>query len=168
MVKINDRRQHALGGQRTTGRDAGGYSHGRNLDEIDMIVWHYTAVARRLKRFITDHERYWKSKNWSRGGYHYYMPIGLFHYRIYQSVARHLDRTYGPTVRLVNKTSERLHDSFSSGKQMEAWAFIWNRFATAEGAKLWVRLCDQVRVISERSKKDDDEPDKPNGGKDRS
>lgn len=72
---INDRRQHALGGQRTTGRDAGGYSHGRNLDEIDMIVWHYTAVARSLKRFITDHERYWKSKNWSRGGYHYYIDV---------------------------------------------------------------------------------------------
>lgn len=75
-MKINDRRQHALGGQRTTGRDAGGYSHGRNLDEIDMIVWHYTAVARSLKRFITDHERYWKSKNWSRGGYHYYIDAG--------------------------------------------------------------------------------------------
>ena len=70
---INDRRQHALGGQRTTGRDAGGYAHGRNLDGINMIVWHYTAVARSLKRFITDHERYWASMNWSRGGYHYYI-----------------------------------------------------------------------------------------------
>ena len=72
-VIINDRRQHALGGQRVTGRDAGGYAHGRNYDNIDMIVWHYTAVKRSLRRFITDHERYWASMNWSRGGYHFYI-----------------------------------------------------------------------------------------------
>ena len=72
-MQINDRRQHALGGQRTTGRDAGGYAHGRNIDGINMIVWHYTAVARKNRAFITGHENYWKSKNWSRGGYHYYI-----------------------------------------------------------------------------------------------
>lgn len=70
---INDRRQHALGGQVITGKDRGGYNNGRNYSDIEDIVWHYTGVARRLNRFITGHEAYWKSKNWSRGGYGYYI-----------------------------------------------------------------------------------------------
>ncbi|KAG9050913.1 hypothetical protein FS837_001087 [Tulasnella sp. UAMH 9824] len=91
------------------------------------------------------------------GGYHFYMPIGLIHHRIYQSVAHHFDRAYGPTVRLLNKTSDRIQTSYTSGKQFEAWGIIWNRMTSAEGLKLWGRMLDKARTITSRSKNDDDE-----------
>lgn len=59
-----DRRDRAMGGQAVD----------RALADIDCIVWHYTAVARRLNRRIEHHERYWREdKGWDRGGYHYYI-----------------------------------------------------------------------------------------------
>ena len=62
--KINDRRASALGGQ----------SKDRNRSAITTIVWHYTAVLRKNRAFITNHEAYWRDTlGWDRGGYHFYI-----------------------------------------------------------------------------------------------
>lgn len=64
MVNIIDRRHKALGGQ----------SYGRSESSITGIAWHYTAVARESRAFITGHENYWRNnRGWRRGGYHYYI-----------------------------------------------------------------------------------------------
>ena len=61
---INDRRAYALGGQ----------SNDRSRASITTIVWHYSAVARSVRKFITGHEEYWKNTlGWDRGGYHFYI-----------------------------------------------------------------------------------------------
>ena len=61
---INDRRASALGGQ----------SKDRNRSAITTIVWHYSAVMRKVRKFITGHEEYWKNTlGWDRGGYHFYI-----------------------------------------------------------------------------------------------
>uniref|UniRef100_UPI00359F2932 N-acetylmuramoyl-L-alanine amidase n=1 Tax=Jeotgalibaca porci TaxID=1868793 RepID=UPI00359F2932 len=61
---IIDRRKEAMGGQ----------SKDRFRSAITTIVWHYTAVARKSRAFITSHERYWKNTHgWDRGGYHFYI-----------------------------------------------------------------------------------------------
>lgn len=72
-------------------------------------------------------------------------------------MARHFDRTYGPTVRLLSSASERIHQSYATGKQREAWALVWKRFEDAEGLKLWARMVGQLRVMSSKDadKKDD-------------
>ena len=62
--KINDRRASALGGQ----------SRDRSRSAITTIAWHYSAVARSVRKFITGHEEYWKNTlGWDRGGYHFYI-----------------------------------------------------------------------------------------------
>lgn len=62
--KINDRRASALGGQ----------SNDRALSAITTIGWHYTAVLRKNRAFITNHEAYWRDTlGWDRGGYHFYI-----------------------------------------------------------------------------------------------
>lgn len=62
--KINDRRAVALGGQRKD----------RALSAITTIGWHYTAVLRKNRAFITNHEAYWRDTlGWDRGGYHFYI-----------------------------------------------------------------------------------------------
>lgn len=61
---INDRRSSALGGQ----------SQDRSRSAITTIAWHYSAVARSVRKFITGHEEYWKNTlGWDRGGYHFYI-----------------------------------------------------------------------------------------------
>ena len=61
---INDRRSSALGGQ----------SRDRSRSAITTIAWHYSAVARSVRKFITGHEEYWKNTlGWDRGGYHFYI-----------------------------------------------------------------------------------------------
>ena len=61
---INDRRASALGGQ----------SRDRSRSAITTIGWHYSAVARSVRKFITGHEEYWKNTlGWDRGGYHFYI-----------------------------------------------------------------------------------------------
>ena len=61
---INDRRSSALGGQ----------SRDRSRSAITTIGWHYSAVMRSARKFITDHEEYWKNTlGWDRGGYHFYI-----------------------------------------------------------------------------------------------
>ena len=61
---INDRRSSALGGQ----------SRDRSRSAITTIGWHYSAVMRSARKFITDHEEYWKNTlGWNRGGYHFYI-----------------------------------------------------------------------------------------------
>lgn len=73
-MEIIDRRHEALGGQ----------SNDRPLSAITTIVWHYTAVARKLKRFITNHEAYWRDTNgWDRGGYHFYIDADGIIYQNY-------------------------------------------------------------------------------------
>lgn len=63
---INDRRASALGGQ----------SKDRSRSAITTIVWHYSAVARSVRKFITGHEEYWKNTlGWDRGGYHFYIDV---------------------------------------------------------------------------------------------
>lgn len=63
-LEMIDRRDQALGGQ---------YAH-RVLSQITHIAWHYTAVARAQRSFITNHERYWRNTlGWYRGGYHFYI-----------------------------------------------------------------------------------------------
>lgn len=63
-MQIFDRRKVALGGQ----------SHTRKRSKITAIAWHYTAVARKDKAFITTHETYWRNHHgWKRGGYHFYI-----------------------------------------------------------------------------------------------
>lgn len=63
---IHDRRASALGGQ----------SKDRNRSAITTIVWHYSAVARSVRKFITGHEEYWKNTlGWDRGGYHFYIDV---------------------------------------------------------------------------------------------
>lgn len=63
-MEIFDRRKVALGGQ----------SHTRTRSKITAIAWHYTAVARKNKAFITTHETYWRNHHgWKRGGYHFYI-----------------------------------------------------------------------------------------------
>ena len=71
-MQIIDRKSRALGGQTITGY-VGRYRNGRSYDDIKDIVWHYTGVARKQRRTIEDHERWWKQLDWSRGGYHYYI-----------------------------------------------------------------------------------------------
>ena len=62
--KIIDRRASALGGQRKD----------RALSAITTIGWHYSAVMRSVRKFITGHEEYWKNTlGWDRGGYHFYI-----------------------------------------------------------------------------------------------
>lgn len=62
--KINDRRASALGGQ----------SRDRSRSAITTIGWHYSAVMRKVKKFVTGHEEYWKNTlGWDRGGYHFYI-----------------------------------------------------------------------------------------------
>jgi len=62
--KIIDRRASALGGQRKD----------RGLASITTIGWHYTAVLRKNRAFITNHEAYWRDTlGWDRGGYHFYI-----------------------------------------------------------------------------------------------
>ena len=71
---IIDRRDQAMGGQ----------AYDRPLSQITTIVWHYTAVPRRYRRKIWDHEQYWKnSRGWNRGGYHYYIDSDGTLYRNY-------------------------------------------------------------------------------------
>ena len=61
---IHDRRASALGGQ----------SKDRNRSAITTIGWHYTAVLRKNRAFITNHEAYWRDTlGWDRGGYHFYI-----------------------------------------------------------------------------------------------
>ena len=61
---IIDRRASALGGQRKD----------RSLSSITTIGWHYTAVLRKNRAFITNHEAYWRDTlGWDRGGYHFYI-----------------------------------------------------------------------------------------------
>lgn len=61
---IIDRRADALGGQRKD----------RALSAITTIGWHYTAVMRKNRAFITNHEAYWRDTlGWDRGGYHFYI-----------------------------------------------------------------------------------------------
>ena len=61
---INDRRSSALGGQ----------SRDRSRSAITTIAWHYSAVARSVRKFITGHEAYWRDTlGWDRGGYHFYI-----------------------------------------------------------------------------------------------
>ena len=61
---INDRRSSALGGQRKD----------RARSAITTIGWHYTAVLRKNRAFITNHEAYWRDTlGWDRGGYHFYI-----------------------------------------------------------------------------------------------
>ena len=61
---INDRRSSALGGQ----------SRDRSRSAITTIAWHYSAVMRKVRKFITGHEEYWKNTlGWDRGGYHFYI-----------------------------------------------------------------------------------------------
>ena len=61
---INDRRSSALGGQ----------SRDRSRSAITTIGWHYSAVMRKVKKFVTGHEEYWKNTlGWDRGGYHFYI-----------------------------------------------------------------------------------------------
>ena len=61
---INDRRSSALGGQ----------SRDRSRSAITTIGWHYTAVLRKNRAFITNHEAYWRDTlGWDRGGYHFYI-----------------------------------------------------------------------------------------------
>ena len=61
---IHDRRASALGGQ----------SKDRNRSAITTIGWHYTAVLRKNRAFITNHEAYWRDTlGWGRGGYHFYI-----------------------------------------------------------------------------------------------
>ena len=61
---INDRRASALGGQ----------SNDRARSAITTIGWHYTAVLRKNRAFITNHEAYWRDTlGWDRGGYHFYI-----------------------------------------------------------------------------------------------
>ncbi|CZQ83309.1 n-acetylmuramoyl-l-alanine amidase [Trichococcus flocculiformis] len=61
---IIDRRADALGGQRKD----------RALSAITTIGWHYTAVLRKNRAFITNHEAYWRDTlGWNRGGYHFYI-----------------------------------------------------------------------------------------------
>ena len=63
-MQIIDRRKVALGGQ----------NHTRKRSKITAIAWHYTAVARKNKAFITTHETYWRNHHgWKRGGYHFYI-----------------------------------------------------------------------------------------------
>lgn len=63
-MQIIDRRKVALGGQ----------NHTRTRSKITAIAWHYTAVARKNKAFITTHEKYWRNHHgWKRGGYHFYI-----------------------------------------------------------------------------------------------
>ena len=63
-MKIIDRRKQALGGQRND----------RKVSDVKRIFWHYTAVRRQNRAFITGHENYWKNTlGWDRGGYHYYI-----------------------------------------------------------------------------------------------
>ena len=50
---INDRRASALGGQ----------SKDRSRSTITTIVWHYSAVTRSVRKFITGHEEYWKTRS---------------------------------------------------------------------------------------------------------
>lgn len=62
--KIIDRRKSALGGQRAD----------RKVSDVRRIFWHYTAVRRQSRAFITGHENYWRNTlGWDRGGYHYYI-----------------------------------------------------------------------------------------------
>ena len=61
---IIDRRASALGGQ----------SNDRARSAITTIGWHYTAVLRKNRAFITNHEAYWRDTlGWDRGGYHFYI-----------------------------------------------------------------------------------------------
>ena len=61
---INDRRSSALGGQ----------SRDRSRSAITTIGWHYTAVLRKNRAFITNHEAHWRDTlGWDRGGYHFYI-----------------------------------------------------------------------------------------------
>ena len=61
---INDRRSSALGGQ----------SRDRSRSACTTIGWHYSAVMRKVKKFVTGHEEYWKNTlGWDRGGYHFYI-----------------------------------------------------------------------------------------------
>lgn len=61
---IIDRRGEALGGQRKD----------RARSAITTIGWHYTAVLRKNRAFITNHEAYWRDTlGWDRGGYHFYI-----------------------------------------------------------------------------------------------
>ena len=61
---IIDRRASALGGQ----------SRDRSRSAITTIAWHYTAVLRKNRAFITNHEAYWRDTlGWDRGGYHFYI-----------------------------------------------------------------------------------------------
>lgn len=61
---IIDRRGEALGGQRKD----------RARSAITTIGWHYTAVLRKNRAFITNHEAYWRDTlGWNRGGYHFYI-----------------------------------------------------------------------------------------------
>ena len=61
---IIDRRGEALGGQRKD----------RARSAITTIGWHYSAVMRKNRAFITNHEAYWRDAlGWDRGGYHFYI-----------------------------------------------------------------------------------------------
>lgn len=74
MVKIIDRRDVALGGQ----------SRDRSESNISSIAWHYTAVDRKRRAFITNHENYWRNtRGWRRGGYHYYIDADANIYQNY-------------------------------------------------------------------------------------
>lgn len=95
---INDRRDKALGGQ----------AWDRNKSAITTIVWHYTAVLRKNRAFITNHEAYWRDTlGWDRGGYHFYIDADG---NIYQNY--NLERiTWG----VLNSNGYTVHISVEAG-----------------------------------------------------
>lgn len=97
-----DRRDQALGGQ----------AKDRRLIDITTIVWHYTAVARRLRRKIWDHERYWHNdRDWDRGGYHYYIDSDGILYQNYD-----LERiTWG----VADHNQDTVHISVEAGSKAD-------------------------------------------------
>lgn len=73
-MKIIDRRNQAMGGQNDT----------RKRSQITAIAWHYTAVARKNRAFITSHESFWKNNHgWTYGGYHFYIDADANIYQNY-------------------------------------------------------------------------------------
>lgn len=63
-MKINNRINQSLGNK----------VYDRALSAIKNIIWHYTAVPRSSRAFITGHENHWRNTlGWNRGGYHYYI-----------------------------------------------------------------------------------------------
>lgn len=78
--------------------------------------------------------------------------MALIHHKIYSALSHTVQSIYAPALRLGTSMTNRVQNSYESGKQYEAWNLIWERVSKGEPLKLGHKLLGQIPIMAERSK----------------